>query len=126
MVLVTTEPIDPHEAYELIARESAGSVLIHYAVVKGQEGEGGMTLHIDYEVAGDAEEELRTIAGEIACSWEIEDLLLVRRSGRVGVGEIISMVAVSSPSSEDAFAVCKYGIGRLKTMRSFVKNEVCG
>ena len=29
-------------------------------------------------------------------------------------------------ASEDAFAACKSGIGRLKKMRCIVKNEVCG
>jgi len=126
MVLITTDPIDPHGAYDMIASKSAGSVLIHYAVVKTQEGKGGVTCHIDYALAGDAEEELRSIAGEIVGSRGIEDILLIRRSGRVGVGEIISLVAASSPSSEDAFAACKLAIGRLKTMRSIVKSEVCG
>jgi molybdopterin synthase catalytic subunit len=126
MVLITTDPIDPRGAYDMIASQSAGSVLIHHAVVKAQEGKGGVTCHIDYAVAGDAEEELRTIAKEISGSWGIEDVLLIRRSGRVGVGEIISLVAASSPSSEDTFAACKYGIGRLRKMRSIVKSEVCG
>ena len=125
MVLITSDPIDPHGAYDLIASKSAGSVLFHYAVVKAQKGNKGVTCHIEYALAGDAENELRTIAGEIADAWDIEDLLLVRRIGRLGVGEIISLVAASSPSSEDAFAACKYGIGRLKKMRSIAKNEVC-
>lgn len=126
MVLITTDPIDPHAAYDMIASKSAGSVLIHYAVVKAQEGDEGVTCHIEYAVTGDAEEELRTIAGEIVDSRDIEDLLLIRRIGRLGVGEIISLVAVSSPASEDAFAACKFGIGRLKKMRSIAKNEICG
>jgi molybdopterin synthase catalytic subunit len=126
MVLITTDLIDPRGSYDLIASNRAGSVLIHYAVVKAQESKEGVTCHIEYTVAGDAEEELRTIAGEIADSWDIEDLLLIRRIGRLGVGEIISLVASSSPASEDAFAACKFGIGRLKKMRCIKKNEVCG
>jgi molybdopterin synthase catalytic subunit len=126
MVLITTDPIDPHGAYDMIASKSAGSVLIHYAVVKAQEGKGGVTCHIEYAVAGDAEDELRTIAKDIVGSRGIEDVLLIRRIGRLGIGEIISLVATSSPSSEGAFAACKYGIGRLKKMHSIVKNEVCG
>ena len=126
MILITKDPIDPLQAYALIAKKSSGSVLFHYAVVKEQEGHDGVTCYIDYSVAGDGEGELMTIAGEIAASWNIEDLLLIRRIGKVGVGEIISLVAVSSPASEDAFASCKYGIGRLKKMRSIEKNEVCG
>jgi molybdopterin synthase catalytic subunit len=126
MVLITTDPIDPRSSYDLLASNSAGSVLFHYAVVKAQEVLGGVTCHIEYSLVGDAEEELRTIAGEIADSREIEDILLIRRIGRVGVGEIISLVGASSLASGEAFAACKAGIGRLKMMRSVLKNEVCG
>jgi len=126
MVLVTTDPIDPRASYDLIAKNSAGSVLFHYAVVKEQEGKKGVTCHIEYDLAGDAEEELRKIAEDMTADWGIEDILLIRRVGRLDIGEIISLVAVSSPASEDAFTACKFGIGRLKKMRSIVKNEVCG
>jgi molybdopterin synthase catalytic subunit len=125
-VLITTDQIDPLQAYAMIAKKSSGSLLFHYAVVKEKEGLDGVTCYIDYSLVGDGEGELRTIAGEIAASWNIEDLLLVRRTGRVGVGEIISLVAVSSPSSEDAFAACKSGLEQLKKMRCIVKDEVCG
>jgi len=126
MVKVTTEPIDPSKAYELIAKATSGSVLFHYAVVKASDGGGGVTCHIEYTLTGNAEEELTMIANDITGSWVIEDTLLIRRIGRVNVGEIISLVAVSSPSSEDAFAACRFGIGRLKKMRCIAKNEVCG
>jgi molybdopterin synthase catalytic subunit len=126
MVLITSNPIDPRGSYDLVSRKGAGSVLFHYAVVKEQEGAGGETCHIIYGVAGDAEEELRRIAGDMTAAWKIDDLLLIRRIGRLGIGEIISLVAVSSPASEDAFAACKFGIGRLKKMLSIVKNEVFG
>jgi len=126
MVLITTDPIDPRGAYDMIASKSAGSVLFHYAVVKEQEWGGGKTCHVDYSMSGNAEEELRMIAGKAAESWSIEDILLIRRIGRVCIGEIISLVAVSSLASEDAFSACKFGIGRLKKMRSIVKSEVCG
>jgi len=125
-VLITTDPIDPRGSYDLLAKTTAGSVLFHYAVVKEQERDDVTTCHVDYSISGNAKEELRMIAEELAESWSIEDVLLIRRIGRLGVGEIISLVAASSPSSEDAFAACKFGIGRLKKMRSVVKNEVCG
>ncbi|HTP65059.1 MAG TPA: molybdenum cofactor biosynthesis protein MoaE [Geobacteraceae bacterium] len=126
MQRITDKPIDPATSYDLIARNSSGSVLFHYAVVKAQQGAEGTTCRVDYSLSGDAEEELRAIAADMAASWSIEDSLLIRRIGQVGVGEIISLVAVSSPASEDAFAACKYGIGRLKKMRCINKKEVCG
>jgi len=125
MVLsVTREPIDPAAAYGRIASESAGSVVFHYAVVKAQNGAGGVTSCIEYQAAAGAEVELAAIAAELQEKWQIEDLLLIRRVGCLGIGDIISLVAASSPNSEDAFAACRHGISRMKKMTTINKQEL--
>lgn len=126
MVRITSEPIDPAKAYDLLTVKDAGSVLMHYAVVKPQKGNGGTTCHIDYATQGDAEAELGSIAEELGAQFSLLDTLLIRRTGRLGVGEIIALVAATSPNSEDVFEACKLGIGRLKKMKTIVKSEVCG
>jgi len=112
--------------YEMMSAQGAGSVVLHFAVVKPQAGEGGTTSYIDYGTKGDAEAELQSIAAELSSTFILTDTLLIRRTGRLGLGEIISLAAASSPNSEDAFAACKLGISRLRKMKSIVKNEVCG
>jgi molybdopterin synthase catalytic subunit len=109
----------------LITKGSAGSVVFHYAVVKPQSGLGGTTCYIDFAVNGDAKAELQTIADKLAANFTVEDILMIRRTGRLGLGEVISLVAVSSPHSEDAFEACKLGISRLRKMKTITKNEVC-
>ncbi len=126
MVKITDEPIDPAQVYQLISANCAGSVVLHYAVVKPQKGVGGTTCHIDYAAKDDAEGELRAIADELTGTFPLTDALLIRRTGRLGVGEIISLVAAGSPNSEDAFEACKLAIRRFKKMKCVVKNEVCG
>ena len=123
MVYVTHDPIDPSRLYAQIGKEAAGSVVFHYAVVKEQGGHGGVTSGIEYATAGDTEGELEEIAAELKERWKLEDVLLVRRVGRLGIGDIISLVAASSPNSEDAFAACRHGISRLKKMTTIRKTE---
>ncbi len=123
MVVITENPIDPSTAYGLIANSSAGSVVFHYAVVKADGGSNAPTTCIDYRFAENAEEELDTIVSELHQKWNLEDVLLVRREGCLGVGEIISLVAASSPNSEDAFAACRHGIARMKKMSTVRKQE---
>jgi len=48
---------------------------------------------------------------------------MIRRTGCLGIGEIISLVAASSPNSEDAFEACKLGISRMKKMTTIHKTE---
>jgi len=112
--------------YGLIATQNAGSVVFHYAVVKEQKGHDGVTTGIEYRSAGDTKAELEAIGAELAQKWKLEDVLLVRRVGRLGIGDIISLVAASSPNSEDAFASCRHGIARLKKMTTIRKQEMFG
>jgi len=124
--LLTHDPIDPATVYGLIATQNAGSVVFHYAVVKEQKGHDGVTTGIEYRSAGDTKAELEAIGAELAQKWKLEDVLLVRRVGRLGIGDIISLVAASSPNSEDAFASCRHGIARLKKMTTIRKQEMFG
>ncbi|HZV82277.1 MAG TPA: molybdenum cofactor biosynthesis protein MoaE [Geobacteraceae bacterium] len=124
ILAVTHEPIDPAAAYGRIAKNRAGSVVFHYAVVKSQSGAGGMTSCIEYDATAGTEVELTAIAAELQDKWQIEDLLLIRRVGCLGIGDIISLVAASSPNSEDAFAACRDGISRMKKMTTIVKQEI--
>lgn len=122
MVIVTKNSINPEAMFERIRKSEAGSVLLHYAVVKSQTGER-VSAGIHFEKAGDLEGELQALAAEIKQRWKIEDVLLVRRIGTLDVGDIISLIAVSSPDSNDAFEACRYGLGRFKKMTTLKKTE---
>lgn len=124
MVQISSDPINPTEAYDLIDKNTSGSVVLHYAVVKESSGSEHSTTCIDYQANDKTEKELEAIAAELREKWTLEDVLLVRRTGSLGVGEIISLVAASSPNSEDAFAACRHGIARLKKMASIRKTEM--
>jgi molybdopterin synthase catalytic subunit len=123
MIMTVKEPIDPKLAYDHIIKKNSGSVVLHYAVVKEQTGSDRSTACIDYRSDGDTEGELAGIAADLMTAWTLEDVLLIRRIGCLAVGEIISLVAASSPNSEDAFEACKQGIGRLKKMATIKKQE---
>jgi molybdopterin synthase catalytic subunit len=122
MEIVTNKAIDPRTMFERIRKSEAGSVLLHYAVVKSQTGDR-VSAGIHFEKAGDIEGELRALAAEIKQRWNIEDVLLVRRIGILDIGDIISLIAVSSPVSNDAFEACRYGLEKLKKMSSLKKTE---
>jgi molybdopterin synthase catalytic subunit len=113
MVIVTNKPIDPATVFERIRKSESGSILFHYALVKSKAGKR-TSVGIHFDKAGDTEEELSAIAADMKKRWNIEDVLLIRRIGTLDIGEIISPVAVSSPSSSGAFDACRNGLDRLK------------
>ncbi|MEI6205714.1 MAG: molybdenum cofactor biosynthesis protein MoaE [Desulfuromonadales bacterium] len=124
MVKLVENPIDPAVVYNSICSAFSGSVVLHYAVVKKQAGSGKATTSIEYRAQGDALLEMEGIVRELERSWNLEDVLMIRRTGRLGVGDIISLVAASSPNSEETFEACKYGLGRLRKMSTIIKNEI--
>ncbi len=131
MISFSPSPIDPTKAYELLQasdkdKTRIGAILVHYAVVKKQVAEGRATTLIEYTANGDVEENLEAIAAAMKGSWKLESVLLARRSGVVGMGEIISLVGVSSPNSADAFAACQFALEHLKKMPTIAKREIYG
>ena len=123
MEMVTEAPLDPGKLFEKIRKNGSGSVLFHYAVVKSQAGDKASS-GIRFERGGDVEAELAGIAADVRGRWNIDDVLLVRRIGTLKVGDVISLVAVSSPASNDAFEACRFGLERLKKMVSLKKTEL--
>jgi molybdopterin synthase catalytic subunit len=126
MVRFSKEPINPADGYRIIETNgpgASGSIVMHYSVVKA-EGKNGTVTGIEYGVNGDVEENLEAIAAAIKARWQVGEPVLIRRNGRVGVGEIISLVAVSSLNSKDSFAACRFGLDCLKQMPTILKREI--
>ena len=121
MVKLVESPINPAAVYHSICSAFSGSVVFHYAVVKKQACSGKSTTLIEYKTTGDAIQEMELIAGELERFWKLEDVMLIRRIGRLAVGDIISLVAVSSPNSNDTFDACKFGLTRLRRMSTIIK-----
>ena len=124
MVQIVYAAIDPQQSYQLLRRRSAGSVLLHYAVVKADGGTGRASCAVDYFVGPETEAELATIASALKTRWPLQGVLLQRRGGRLAVGEIISLVAIAAEASSDAFAACQMGLELLKRMQTVRKSEV--
>jgi molybdopterin synthase catalytic subunit len=121
-ISVSEAPLDPGEVYDLIGKGRSGSVLLHYAVVRRRTGDQ-VTTGIEFRAEGDAAAELAAIADEMRGKWGVDDVLLARRVGRLDIGDIIGLVAVSCPRSKDVFEACQYGVSRLKQMKTIAKTE---
>lgn len=123
MNIITESPLEPDNLFNILLKQNSGSVIFHYAVVKSQAGEK-KSAGILFERDGDMESELSEIEADIRNRWNINDILLVRRIGVLHVGDLISLVAVSSPASNDAFEACQYGLSMIRKMSSIKKTEL--
>jgi molybdopterin synthase catalytic subunit len=123
MNIVTETPLDAGNLFERLRKREAGSVIFHYAVVKGRAGEK-RSSGILFERGGDMESEMSEIEADMRTRWNVDDILLVRRLGRLQIGDFISLVAVSADASKDAFEACQYGLARIRKMATIGKTEL--
>ena len=124
MVQVTGKSISLEEFISSLNASNSGSVVTHAGVVRPV-SEGKKVVSIEYLMKEEeAERELGDIASEIRKQWEIEDIALCRRSGRLNFGEVILAVAVSAPRHKAAFEACQCAVERMKRMNSVTKREV--
>ncbi len=123
MEVITDKEINPNEIYDRIKKETVGSIVLHFAVVRERTGDQ-VTQIIDFQRDGDIENELKSIVDSIKDKYELEDVLIIRRLGALKVGEVMSLVAASAPHREDAFDACRYGVESLRKMKTIKKTEL--
>jgi molybdopterin synthase catalytic subunit len=73
---------------------------------------------------GMTEKALTEIANEACARWEITDLTIVHRVGRLAPGDNIVLVITASPHRREAFEACEFLMDYLKTRAPFWKKEV--
>lgn len=124
MIQVTEEPISPQQVLTGMKIADSGSIVLHIGIVRPF-SEGKRVASIEYQINGkEGEEELSNLASEIQNQWEIEDIALCRRAGRLNFGEVILVAAVSAARHKAAFQACQHGVEKMKTMASVTKREL--
>jgi len=122
--LLSEEPIDVNDVIARVADESAGAIATFLGTTRAH-SRGRSVVHLDYEAyEGMAEEEMARIAGELKSRYEITNVAITHRIGRVGIGETSVAIAISAPHRADAIAACKDAIDTLKQTVPLWKKEV--
>ena len=124
MLQVTNRAILPQEVLNSLKADSSGSIVMHIGVVRPS-SEGKRVVSIEYHAKKEeAEQELSAIANDVRRRWEIQDIALCRRTGKLGLGEIILIAAVSAPHRKEAFEACQHAVERLRGVTSVKKKEI--
>jgi molybdopterin synthase catalytic subunit len=85
---------------------------------------GRTVLHLDYEAYEEMAEQVMTeITEELKGRYDLCEIAIHHRTGRVDIGEASVMIAVSAPHRQDALAACKDAIDTLKERVPLWKKE---
>jgi molybdopterin synthase catalytic subunit len=122
---ITTEPIDIEALYQAVLRDRDGAVVTFHGVVREYSDSGRVVRYLEYEAYPEmAEAQMRAIGAEIKRRWNIDDVAMVHRIGRLEIGEASVVIAVASPHRGEAFDACEYAIDTLKATVPIWKKEV--
>ena len=107
-----------------VASDEAGAVATFIGTTRVH-SRGRTVTHLAYEAyEGMAEQVMAEIAEELKTRYDLCDIAIHHRIGRVSIGERSVVIAVSAPHRQDALAACKDAIDRLKETVPLWKKEV--
>jgi molybdopterin converting factor subunit 1 len=117
-------PIDVSAVLAEVADERAGGVASFVGTVRA-ESRGRTVLYLEYDAyEGMAEKVMTELAASLKAKYELCDIAMAHRVGRVEIGDASVAIAVSAPHRQDALAACKEAIDTLKEIVPLWKKEV--
>ena len=124
MFEVTRDPLDPQLLLDFVRKDESGAIVLFYGVVRGS-SEGRRVLYLEYDAyVPMAVKEMQKIGDDLRSRWQITEVAMRHRIGRLAVGETCLIIAVSAPHRQDAFAACHYAIDRIKETVPIWKKEI--
>ena len=121
---LASDPIDLGAVVAEVADRQAGAVATFVGTTR-VESRGRTVEYLEYEAyEGMAEQEMTRIAQQLKERYDLCEVAIAHRIGRVGIGETSVAIAVSAPHRADALAACKDAIDTLKETVPLWKKEV--
>jgi molybdopterin synthase catalytic subunit len=123
MVKLQAERIGVETIVDQVRSDSDGAVALFLGTVRNH-NLGREVLHLEYEAYPEmALEEMQRIEGEALQRFEISDVVLVHRTGRVELGEASVVCAASAAHRAAAMEACRFVIDALKVRVPIWKKE---
>ena len=121
--MITKEPISPETIVNKAKTNDSGCVVTYVGLIR-ESSRGRPVLSVEYsDPEGKAEGWLEQIVAETKQSWEVNNIAIVHRIGRLRVGDINLVVAVASAHRREGFAACQYIIDQFKERLPTCKKE---
>jgi molybdopterin synthase catalytic subunit len=122
---IVEEPIDVAGLISAAQRPDCGAISTFIGTTRIDETRGAAVEYLEYEAYRPmADRKLEEIGAEIEERWEVREVSIVHRIGRVDPGEPSVVIVVSSPRRGPAFEASRYAIERIKEIVPIWKREV--
>ena len=121
---ISEQPLDLGAVVAEVADERAGGIASFVGTTR-IESRGRTVAHLEYEAYPEmAEDVMAQIADDLKRRYDLCEVAIHHRVGRVDIGETSVAIAISAPHRQDALAACKEAIDTLKETVPVWKKEV--
>lgn len=121
---LTTDPLDIGEIARRVVPPECGATVTLDGYVR-QFTKGRETLHLFYEAYEPmALKEMQKLIEQAKQDFEISNIGIVHRLGKLEIGETSVVISVAAPHRKAAFAACEWLIRELKRTVPIWKKEV--
>jgi len=103
--------------------KNVGAVVTFTGIVRDDDCGSLDAMEIEH-YPGMTEKALRKIGQEALDRWNLGDVLIIHRHGRLTTQDMIMMVATAAPHRVDAFQAAEYLMDYLKSRAPFWKKEI--
>ena len=124
-IAVTEEPLPVGEVLAWVVRPSCGALVTFCGTVRDHSDGRAGVVALEYEAyLEQVEPRLATVASSARARWPTVDrLALLHRVGRLQVGEVSVLVAVSTPHRVESFEAVRFCIDTIKQSVPIWKRE---
>jgi len=122
---IVEKPIEVGAIVTEAFRPDCGAVATFVGTTRIDESSGASVKYLEYEAYRPmADRKLEEIGAEIRDRWEVGEVRIVHRLGRVDPGEPSVVIVVAAPRRGPAFEASRYAIERIKEIVPIWKREI--
>jgi molybdopterin synthase catalytic subunit len=122
---IVEEAIDVGALISAAQRSDCGAISTFVGITRVDESDGASVEYLEYEAYRPmADRKLEEIGAEMRTRWDVREVSIVHRIGRVAPGEASVAIVVASPRRGPAFDASRYAIERIKEIVPIWKREV--
>jgi molybdopterin converting factor subunit 1 len=120
---VVHQPVDSLSVIEKVKRPEDGATVVFEGIVRNHT-RGRRTLYLDYEAYENmALKQMDELAARALTQFQVRDVAIIHRLGRVEIGETSVLIVVASAHRAAAFDACRWLIDTLKNTVPIWKKE---
>jgi MoaE-MoaD fusion protein len=121
---LSEEPLSVETAVAEVQSADAGAVATFIGTTRAH-SRGREVVHLDYEAyEGMAEKTMAELAASLKAKYDLIEVAIHHRVGRVGIGDTSVVIAVSAAHRQNALKACSEAIDTLKVSVPLWKKEV--